>query len=420
MKNQAGRIARLYLKGSMKKNIPLTFYGSTCDGADVCGQELHIADGLFKRQKPAGSLSIEVKDSVIYPGLINSHDHMLGTYLPRVGNGPYLNWKPWDEDLKNSNLYKERGKINSADIYLLSAYRQILSGVTTVSDHIPHKVNENFIKNSPVRILDRYALAHECSSYDLGWGAGLEKEIAASRRKKIPFISHIEEGFDAEALDGIIMLDKKKGLFRNTVLIHCISCSNADIALIAKKKASFVWCPASNLYMFNRTADIKTFLDEKTNVTLGTDSPMSGSVNLLAEIKTARKIYKHIYKKELSDRIIFEMVTKNAARAFLMEKKLGSLQNGFTADLIIVRKNTEDAYANLTAAEMPDIELVVIGGRPVYGTGKYESLFKNGQNDCSAIKIFGEKRYLTGDPAGLKKRIDRAVGFKKELLFFPL
>jgi 5-methylthioadenosine/S-adenosylhomocysteine deaminase len=379
----------------------------------------NIVDSKLKKLNK--TISFDLKDFMMTPALINSHDHLLGTWLPRVGNGPYLNWKPWDEDLKEAPLYVERSKVSNEDLYKLSFYRQILSGVTTVSDHIPPIVNKNFIKDSLIRIIDKYALAHEASSYDLKWGESLEKEIKKSKKMNIPFITHIEEGFDEEALVGVPNLHKKKGIFSNTVLVHCLSCSKEDIKLISKQNANFVWCPSSNIYMFNQTADIKTFLKEKVNTTLGTDSPMSGGVNLLKEMKFAQNIYKKTYNLKLSSREIFKMVTINAAKAFLLDDKLGEIKPGKLADFIITKKRKKiDPYDSIINLKTSNIELLVKEGKPLFGSKLFFKLIEKRQDEYQWVTIENKKYFLIGKPHELLKRIRKNVGFKKEFAFFPI
>ena len=98
-------------------------------------------------------ISIEIENAVLSPGLINSHDHLLGTYYPKVGNGPYENWLPWDNDLKSAPVYEERQQIENKDLYLLGGYRNLISGVTHVSDHIPHFVQEPFLDIVPTKTI---------------------------------------------------------------------------------------------------------------------------------------------------------------------------------------------------------------------------------------------------------------------------
>ena len=264
-----------------------------------------IDNGKF-RFDTAAQKQIDLSNYYCYPGLFNAHDHMMGNYFPKVGNGPYMSWKAWDEDLKNAKVYKERSKLSVEDIYELATFRNIISGVTSICDHIPHIINDQFIEKSNIRIVEQYCLAHEMSSYELKWGDDHAVEIKNAREKDIPFITHMEEGFDEESLRGINILEKKNGLFNRAVLVHCIGCDQKDIEKIANANASMVWCPHSNLFMFNKTANIREFLIHEVNVSLGTDSPMSGSINILAELKTAKETYKHMYGKNLSSKIFDE------------------------------------------------------------------------------------------------------------------
>jgi cytosine/adenosine deaminase-related metal-dependent hydrolase len=63
----------------------------------------------------SGGVALDLKGaSVVYPGLINAHDHLQGNYLPPVGpkSGFYLTWLPWDNDLKGSATFTERSKLS--------------------------------------------------------------------------------------------------------------------------------------------------------------------------------------------------------------------------------------------------------------------------------------------------------------------
>ncbi|NCC45227.1 MAG: hydrolase, partial [Clostridia bacterium] len=122
--------------------------GAAVLNPDETSENINIAveDGRISeisRKNIDSAISLKV-DGIISTGLINAHDHLLGTYYPKVGNGPYENWLPWDNDLKSSPVYQERQQIENRDLYLLGAYRNLVSGVTSVSDHIPHFVAEPY------------------------------------------------------------------------------------------------------------------------------------------------------------------------------------------------------------------------------------------------------------------------------------
>ncbi|XP_060085289.1 5-methylthioadenosine/S-adenosylhomocysteine deaminase-like [Ylistrum balloti] len=369
---------------------------------------------------------LDFKNCIAYPGLFNAHDHLLGTYLPRVGRGPYLSWKPWDDDLKTSDLYQERSMLTNAHIYQISYYRQILSGVTTVCDHIPHIVHKDFLGGSFVRIIKEYCLAHEISSYELKWGDDHKVEIERAKKKNIPFITHLEEGFDEESKQGTEILHRKKGIFKNSVLVHCVSCSLEDIKLIAKQKASMVWCPNSNYYMFNQTAKIKDFIEQGVNVCLGTDSPMSGSVNLFAELQFAQKTYQKLYGSKISPKLLFKMITINPAKAFRLDQQLGTIEEGKLADILILKKSKEvDPYKKVVNANTEDIEMLWKEGVPLYFKEEYYSklpkaILQNYEKVCLESKGGKITAYLIGKPHLLKKKINESVNFKKELEFIPI
>ncbi|RPI95044.1 MAG: hydrolase [Spirochaetales bacterium] len=371
------------------------------------------------REKPKTALTLEIENGVLTPGLINAHDHLLGTYYPKVGNGPYENWLPWDNDLKSAPVYQERQQIENRDLYLLGGYRNLVSAVTTVSDHIPHFVNEQFLDTLPMRALRDYALAHSITSFALAWGDGVEVEYQKAAKNDIPFITHIAEGFDPETIRDLKTLDSKGGLGEYSVLVHGIAFSEEDIRLIKKKGASVVWCGDSNVFMFNKTANVGRMIEEGVNLCIGTDSPMSGGLNLLYEMKFDKEYYRKTYGKNLPDEQILRMVTLNPARAFRL-KKFGQVKSGFVADLAVFADKGKTPYESVVSAELRDVMLVVINGRPAYGNAEYAWLFDALKIKYQRVVIDGTEKVIIGDLLGLMKRISRAVGFKKELPFLPV
>ncbi len=358
--------------------------------------------------------------SYVYPALINVHDHMRGNYIPRVGPKKgrfYLNWSYWDADLKSSSVYEERANLSVDTMYYLSAYKNLFSGVATVNDHFPHEINDPFIPFLPIRVIREYALAHECSSYDLKWGKGIEIEHAQAVANDWPFITHLEEGFDAEAQDGIGILERLGCLDDKDVFIHCIGFSDEDIEKTAKAGASVSWCPASNLFMFNATCKIRKLLKAGVNVALGTDSTHTGSVNLLAEMKFARETYRKLYGEELSAETLFKMVTINPAKAFRIQDKAGTLEEGKRADILILKARHSDPYENLAHAKMEDIEFLSVDGKPVYADGRFAELMTGPKHET--VNVAGRAMKVKGSPLTLYRSVRKAVGFEKKLDYLP-
>lgn len=382
---------------------------------------LKISNGRIKKFKKSSQNDFTIGDGYfLFPALINIHDHLFGTYYPKIGNGPYICWLPWDYDLKSSPIYEERNKNSAYEIYLLGSYKNLISGVTTVQDHIPHKVNDPFIEKLPIRVIKDYSLSHEVSVYDLKWGDGIDVEYKKAVENDIPYITHVEEGFDVESLKGIEILEEHGALSEYTILIHGIGFNENDIKLVAKRKANFVWCPGSNMFMFNRTAKIKDILKEGINVSIGTDSPSSGEINILEEIRFAKKVYYEMYGEELDDKEVVRMITVNPAKALRIQKDLGSIEVGKKADLLLISKTDDNPYSSLVNAKLSDIALVMMEGKPIYGDENFAQLFNALEVDHERITVDSKNKLIVGSPTKLMNDIWKNIGYKKKLPFLPI
>ncbi|HET6452344.1 MAG TPA: amidohydrolase family protein, partial [Spirochaetia bacterium] len=359
-----------------------------------------------------------------FPALLNIHDHFNGNYLPKVGPPPgeyYLNWSYWEKDLRNSDVIKvERARTSVEERYFLSAYKNLFSGVVTANDHFPHEWNEPFIPRLPMRLIRNYTLSHACSSFDLKWGDGFELEHARAVKSDFPFITHLEEGFDPETQAGIETLEAAGCLTDHTIMIHCIGFSEEDIQKVRRAGAHVSWCANSNVFMFNVTCKIKRMLEAGINVSIGTDSTATGSINLLEEMRYDRELYQRMYGEDLPARTIVNMVTVNPARAFRMQKETGSIAEGKLADVLVIRQQKDDPWESLVAARTQDIELLIQDGSPLLGDASYEELFAGRGVPYSKVSIRGRAMLVRGDPAGLMERVRKAVGFRKVLDFIPL
>ena len=361
--------------------------------------------------------------SYIYPSLISTHDHLQGNYRPPIGPPKgtfYLTWLPWDNDLKASEMFKERSQLSRENLYALSGYKSLFSGVTTVNDHFPHHLNREILPTLPIRAIQEYCLAHECSSYDLKWGDGIEIEHQLAVKNQWPFISHLCEGFDEEAMHGIQTLENLNVLDKHCLLVHCIAFSDADIEKVAQAGASVSWCGFSNMFMFNTTAKIRKMLQAGVNVTIGTDSSATGSANMFAEIKYDRDLYRTMYGEELPAETIFQMVTYNAAKAFWMEDRIGTLDEGKLGDMLVLKARHDNPYENLVNADMEDIELLTLEGTPIYGELRFLDIFDgNLPSDYSQITVGGRTMFVKGDPEGLYTEVRQKIGFRKILDYIP-
>ena len=370
------------------------------------------------KKRSSSDVKITISNGVAVPGLINGHDHLIGNYYPKIGNGPYENWLPWDNDLKSSPVYRERQQVENRDLYLTATYRHLISGVTTVSDHIPNFVAEPFYDLLPMKAIRNYALSHSLSSFALAWGDPMT-EYKRALDNDIPYVTHLSEGFDPESRMELDLLDRKAALGDHSVLVHGIAFSESDMDRIKAAGASVVWCGDSNMFMYNRTINIEMLLNKGINACIGTDSPASGGLNMLYEMKFDRTLYRKLTGKILPDQKIVEMVTSNPAKAFRLYKN-GAIKSGNIADITVFRNNGKNLWQSVVDAELEDVLLVIIDGLPAYGLAEYSDLFDDLGVEYQHVVVKGQERIVIGDLKGLLKRVSRAVGFKKELPYLPV
>jgi len=171
--------------------------------------------------------------------------------------------------------------------------------------------------------------------------------------------------------------------------------------------------------MFNKTANIKSWLKNKVNVSLGTDSPMSGAMNILDEISFAKHIYQEMYNESLDARTVFHMITCNAAKAFRIPA--GTLDENMPANFVITKKVVDNPYENILNLKLSDISLVVVNGKPTYGDIKFSPLLENLKIQHWKVELEGESKFLAvrGSLKMLKK-IKTTVGYFKYLPYLPM
>lgn len=130
------------------------------------------------------------------------------------------------------------------------------------------------------------------------------------------------------------------GILDNHLLaVHCIHTTDEDIALLAKRQATVVHCPGANAKSAKGVARVYEMLGQGVQVCLGTDGPSSGNtLDLFTQMKLCAILQKNAQKDRtlLKAREILPMVTSVAAGALGMGDRLGSLEEGKEADILVL------------------------------------------------------------------------------------
>jgi len=205
------------------------------------------------------------------------------------------------------------------------------------------------------------------------------KELA--RGQGVPFFIHVAETQAEVAqcreqqgttpvryLHGLGLLDPA------TVLIHCVWLTTAEIDLIAASGAAVVICPASHMKLASGVAPLRELLAAGVAVGLGTDGAASNNrLDLFREMDLVAKLHKVISldPTALPAHQVLAMATQGGARALGLAARLGSLEPGKAADLIILDLRQPhltpfyDADLLVYAARGSDVRTVIVDGKIV-------------------------------------------------------
>ncbi len=167
------------------------------------------------------------------------------------------------------------------------------------------------------------------------------------------------------------------GFFRGRTLVaHAVWVTDDDIAILKRTNTGVAHCPSSNMMLASGAAPVVKMLDRGLNVGLGTDGP-AGSNNdfdLFEEMDLAAKLQKLITKdpRALPARTAVAMATIIGAKALGVDKEIGSLEAGKRADLISIRLDRAhavpmyDVYSQLVyALKASDVTDVIVNGKMV-------------------------------------------------------
>lgn len=303
---------------------------------------------------PPGDLVVNLEGDRVLPGLINAHDHLQLNSMPALEFGKqYLHVQGWIADINTRRQTDPHFEASIAiardERLLIGGVKNLLSGVTTVAHHDPLYP---FLSNAdyPTGIVADYGWAH--SLYIDGENAVHQSYMRTPR--KFPWIIHAAEGLDDEARDEFERLDALGCIGPNTLLVHGIALDHAQRTRLEHAGAGLIWCPSSNLNLFGKTADVNDLL-ERGRVALGTDSRLSGSRDLLDDVRMVSDVF------GLGESTLESLVTRDNARLLRLSDR-GCLQVGCRADILIL-----PARMALSHATRADVRLVLIDGIVRYG-----------------------------------------------------
>ncbi len=335
---------------------------------------------------------IDATNKVVMPGMINTHCHspmsiFRGTF-EGVSLYTWLNEKIWpiEAGLTEEQVY---------DASMLSIIEMLSTGTTCFNDHYfitqPTRkaVEETGIRAILTRVLmdsdgedsgnkrieefrslyetrdkENDLITYTVSPHGLYTCSPkcLEKARELALEYNLPvhvhFLESIDEIEDIKNKHGenaVQVLQKYFGDI-HTMLAHGVKLTDEDVEILKNMDIGIAHNPLSNLRLGCKIADTTKYLRNGINVALGTDGQGSGNnLDMFEAMRTACLLQGGIHENEdrITSKEAIKMATINGAKLLGLEDKIGSIEEGKDADLILI--NIEPSLDNITKIPNNDI-----------------------------------------------------------------
>jgi 5-methylthioadenosine/S-adenosylhomocysteine deaminase len=292
---------------------------------------------IWRGAKPPAGVNVDGairpnlgKHALIFPGLINLHDHPFFNVLPLwqtpsshvqpavgrpAGTEPYANRGQWRGATPEAlRLINNPATILDGfvlpDVIKYGKVRMILGGTTTTQGGKSSAAYDTLLaRDVESPNFGRQRIASRVEPIGLMTTGDVDTVTGAMSAGQLDaWLVHLAEGVrDTDRRPGdptssraeFAILKSKQLLTDATVIIHGTGLEASDFAEMAAapaaragsvgdgRGAKLVWSPLSNLLLYGKTTAVYDALAAGVLVSLGTDWTPSGSANLLAELKVA-------------------------------------------------------------------------------------------------------------------------------------
>ena len=407
--------------------------------------------------------TIDLSGKVVFPGLINTHDHLF--QVATKGLGEDMPVEKWVEVVTSPTAVH----ITPDEMYvfaLTGCLELIHSGVTTVADmnyravqFASHDENIRAIQDSGLRgrytsIITTYGLEYGIPTQlidSIEWyveeytrliekyppndklavwiaiGApwtitkeGLMTIHDFSVRTNTPIIMHINENYvDNETIykrygkNVIPFFDEIGFLSPSLLAVHCVEMDDTDIELFVKHDVKVSHNPVSNMYLGSGVAPIMKMHHAGLTISLGVDGAGSNnSQDMLETLKCAALLQKVAAKDAsvVDAQTVLDWATLGGAKALGLEEKIGSLEVGKRADLFVIAPNTpkvvpiHDPVASLVySCGQENVVMTVVDGKVLMKDGVIQQI-----DEASVIARCQQTALALAERCGSNAKVKRS------------
>jgi len=368
---------------------------------------------------------IDATNSVVMPGLVNSHVHFASVFKRGVEDDlpleAWLDTLPWQRDL--TVLTELATKEELAAAFRLVLLEMIKAGITCYSAGtgmlreryqsglrslnsllVIDKVGDyrSLIQSIEEDYSDRFHFGLGTPSLPLVPEDTLLEMNEVARRHNLKVHMHIaeskkeiEEIKRRTGCNGSIEYLHKLGLLTpRLIAAHCVHVSPREIDLMRMNNVGVAHCPVSNAKLGDGIAPLTEFLNAKISLGLGSDGPATNNcIDMFQEMKFACLLQRaaRCNPTVVKAEDVLKMATINGARLLGMNNEIGSLEIGKRADIIVVNFEKPHLYPKTNfvshlvySAKASDVDTTIVDGKVLMrdrkvGTMNEAYVLKEGQ-----------------------------------------
>ncbi|OGF27897.1 hypothetical protein A2303_05905 [Candidatus Falkowbacteria bacterium RIFOXYB2_FULL_47_14] len=370
------------------------------------GTEIELGDKYVAEE------TVDTGNSILIPGLINTHTHAAMSYFRGLADDLPL------DDWLTKHIWPAEAKFVNADFVRRSSELAILemikSGITCFNDmYFFARETAETAKKTGIRCVLGEGIigfpTNRCKNHEEAldetgkmradykdeelvsialnphsiYACGreiLSAVKAIADKLDLPIHMHVsetkKEADDCREKHGkspVEYLDSFGFLSSRVIAAHSVWLGENDLDIYKERGVKVSHDPVSNMKLASGTAPISAMLKRGITVGLGTDGAASNNtLDMFSEMRTCALLHKinNMDPTVLSAREIVKMATIDAARVLGIDGKIGSLETGKRADLITVNLDKPhltplyDPYSHLIyCANSSDVDNVIINGK---------------------------------------------------------
>ena len=379
------------------------------------GKIVSVTEKNSMRHLPEADTVIDAQGGIIMPGLVNTHTHVpMSLFRGLADDLPLDTWL-------NEHIFPAEAKHITPEFVKwatwLACTEMVLGGITTCCDGYFHEdevalaFNQfglravagqgiidfpapgvpdpgeklNVARNFAEALLGSSGIVspslfchspYTCSADTLRQAKSIANELDVLFQIHVAETrAEVDQCMAEKGMTPVRYLDELDVLDEKTLLVHAVWVNDDDIDCIAGRKASVSHNPESNMKLGAGIAPVGRMLVAGVKVGIGTDGCASNNnLDLFQEMDITAKLHKVVSgdPTALDAQTVIRMGTINGAGAIGLGSRVGSLEAGKAADLIII--NTRQPHLTpmyrpdshiVYAANASDVETVVIAGRVI-------------------------------------------------------